>query len=429
MVPTTTRLGEPPPPHEWAFSQYHVDSDICGNCHNVTSPVLNLIDENGVDTGIPFPIERTFLEWQQSDYSGAAAREDGRGPIAVQGCQDCHMPQAETETAFACVFEDVDRAGDMATHQFVGGNTWIPEVLMGEYPALDRDLEFTATIAWATDMLQNRTATLEIIDSSAALPGTDLDVTVRVTNLTGHKLPTGYPEGRRMWLHTTARDAEGDLIWESGAYDFDTGDLTQDAQVKIYEVKQGIWNRNGTNECDTSDEMSNPLFHFVLNNCYASDNRIPPLGFTGGNDPETNPVAYTYPETFPGSGILVNYDDTHYQIPVPADAVLPINVESRLYFQTASKEYVEFLRDQAVDNGFPDDCIPRTTGLPDMSRGEILYDMWERYDRSAPVDVASDMISARGSTVDIPALSWLGLALLGSLLAGLGLTRLKQLRR
>ena len=29
-------------------------------------------------------------------------------------------------------------------------------------------------------------------------------VDVKVTNLTGHKLPTGYPEGRRMWIHLMA---------------------------------------------------------------------------------------------------------------------------------------------------------------------------------------------------------------------------------
>ena len=62
-------------------------------------------------------------------------------------------------------------------------------------------------------------------------------------------------------------------------------------------------------------------------------------------------------------------------------------VEAPLYNQ--SKEYIEFLRDQAIDNSFPDDCLPRNGGTPSMSRGEILYDMWSRYDRSPPVDMDS----------------------------------------
>ena len=32
---------------------------------------VTLIDENGADTGVPYPIERTFREWQQSDFSVA----------------------------------------------------------------------------------------------------------------------------------------------------------------------------------------------------------------------------------------------------------------------------------------------------------------------------------------------------------------------
>ena len=36
--------------------------------------------------------------------------------------------------------------------------------------------------------------------------------TVRVTNLTGHKLISGYPEGRRMWLNVQWFDAAGQLM-------------------------------------------------------------------------------------------------------------------------------------------------------------------------------------------------------------------------
>ncbi len=366
------------PPHEWAYSAYHESSDICGNCHNVTSPVLTLIDTDGQDTGLPFPIERTFKEWQQSDYSPAGA--------SFQTCQNCHMPDATQDPVYACFFEDNNRTGNMPMHVMAGGNTWIPAVLQGEYPALERGDELTATIAAANDMLQNQSAALELT-SGAATPGEDLVVEVKVTNLTGHKLPTGYPEGRRMWLNVAVRDGDDVPLWEGGAYDPATGELTEDGQIKIYRVEPGIWNLNGTGQCDADDAGGSPLFHFALNNCIVVDNRIPPLGFSGMSDLETQPVGYSYPETSSGSGILVNFDVTEYQIPIPVGAAAPITVEATLYYQTASREYVEFLRDQAVDNDFPDDCI---SGTPAMSRGEILHDMWERYDRSPPVGMVSD---------------------------------------
>ena len=42
-----------------------------------------------------------------------------------------------------------------------------------------------------------------------------------------------------------------------------------------------------------------------MTNCLVVDNRIPPLGFTGGTDLETRPVGYAYPETAPGSDLPV----------------------------------------------------------------------------------------------------------------------------
>lgn len=372
-----------PPPHAWAYSPLHRTGDFCGTCHNVTSPTHTLIDENGVDTGLPFPIERTHREWTQSAYAPA-----GNAPAT---CQSCHMPMAAgAQDVYACFFNENDRAGDLRTHQFVGGNTWVPEVLKGEYPNLQRDLEFDATIAWANEMLDSAAAVA--LTAPASDPDRDLAVSVRVTNLSGHKLPTGYTEGRRMWLQVRARDADGTLVFESGAYDAATAVLTEDAQAKIYRAEPGIW--NGTlGICETDDAGGDRHFHFVLNDCIRIDNRIPPLGFTGGTDLETRPVGYSYPETSPGSGVLVNHDDTPYAFVVPVSAKSPIQLEVRLFYQTTSKEYVEFLLDQALDNGFPDDCIPRIAGNVDMSRAEVLHDMWTRYGRSAPVEM--DLVSAQ----------------------------------
>ena len=375
--------GPPPPPHPWVFSEYHTQADLCGACHNVTNPVKTLIDEAGADTGIPYPVERTYREWSQSRY----AQPGPGGRI----CQECHMPDAEGPGAvYACIFGQTDRAGDLPMHRFVGANRWVPEVLRNEYPGLGRDAQYLDTIAWAGEQL-NGAASVALTAPDEAEPGEPFSVSVRVTNLAGHKLPTGYTEGRRMWIRLRALDATGAVVWQSGAWDPETGTLADDPQLKVYRTEPGIWNLNGTGECDFADSGGTPRFHFILNDCIRFDNRIPPLGFAGRFDPETRPVGYVYPPAVPGTDLLANWDDTAYQVTVPPLSSSPVTVEAALLYQSVSKEYVEFLRDEAVANGFPPDCIQRTNPVPVISsRGQYLFDLWTRYGRAAPFVMAAD---------------------------------------
>jgi hypothetical protein len=379
------------PPHEWEYSEYHTQSQFCATCHNVTNPVKTLIDENGVDTGIPYPIERTYDEWLESDYS------DPVGPSG-ETCQQCHMPDPGLQDQFACAQQSNDRTGDLPGHDFVGGNTWMPAVIQDQYGAtINNGDSFDDAIAGAQMMLQSA-AQVELTAPPEVGPGGTLNLDVRVTNLGGHKLPTGYNEGRRMWLHVVVEEPDSDVLWESGAYDPVTGELTRDAQVKVYESRRGIWNRLGNDTCDFVNGDGEEEFHFVLDDCIALDNRIPPLGFTGGADLEIRPVGYTYPETSPGSGVLVNYDDTSYSVPIPVDAQTPLTVRATLRYQTSSKEYVDYLRDEAVTNDFPDDCITRSGGYTwptppgERSRGELLHALWEN-SKSPPFDMVVESTS------------------------------------
>jgi hypothetical protein len=221
---------------------------------------------------------------------------------------------------------------------------------------------------------------------------------VRVTNRAGHKIPSGYSEGRRMWLELEARDASGAVFWRSNAYDAATGALAIDRDDAVYEVKQGIWNASATvPSCETEDAQGRPMFHFALNNCIAKDNRIPPRGFRGGSDLELRPLPVgRYPETAPGSGVIAHWDERAYAIPVPAGTPLPVTVDVRLRHQVATREYLEFLRDQAVERGIPsenlmcaDDRAPLATGPRTQTRGQFAYDQWVASGRSPPVTLAS----------------------------------------
>ncbi|MBK8284371.1 MAG: hypothetical protein IPK97_05530 [Ahniella sp.] len=392
------------PPHASAYSPFVKQGEFCGSCHDVTSPIVNgsaaktLILSNGTDTGIPFPIERTFSEWKASAF-GNVLFNDGfadREPSTDEGrfgrtCQSCHMPKSTSPEAFACMMTSPgSRAGNLPVHEFVGANVWMLTVVKNLYGmALDRVVDLDASIARTLDMLQNRSATMAVSLDPFGGPGQNLTARVRVTNLSGHKLPTGYSEGRRMWLNVEARDANGALIFESGAYNAGTAVLTEDAQAKVYEVQQGMWNST-TNNCDIKDSMNRKEFHFVLNNCIAKDNRIPPQGFTGALDPEIRPVNYVYPETSPGSGVLVNYDDTTYTIPVPNGTPLPVSVRARLQHQVASKEYIEFLSREATTHNFPSEntmCAPRvlSSGPRTQTRAAFMVDQWNTTNKSPPV--------------------------------------------
>ncbi len=385
------------PPHAWAQSSFHEQSTLCGSCHDVTTPItdvgalktLKLAD--GTDTSLPFPIERTYSEWKQSSFSAPGGMT----------CQACHMPDSEDPTATACS-GGPSRTGNLPVHEFVGGNTWVPQIIKGEYAdttgvpgsagGVGREASFDRTVEWARELLMTAAdVDVSLLSYTPASGGTAgaISARVRVTNNSGHKLPSGYAEGRRMWLNVQVRDLNGALVFQSGVYDASSATLALDPQLRIYEALQGIWNRNGTGTCDAVDGLGRKIFHFVLNDCIAKDNRIPPSGLHPAtiDDPngyELRPVGASYPETTPGSGTLVNYDEGDYVAVIPPATPGPMTVTARLYYQTSSREYLEFLRDQAVERNIPGEnamCAgepgrPAVVGPMARSRGAFAYQLW-----------------------------------------------------
>ncbi len=332
------------PPHDFAASTFHTSAAICGQCHDVSNPLVPLRDGRGRVVASTFPVERTYAEWKASAFAQAGG----------QTCQDCHMPSTPGP-ARACSWGSAPTHDLVPRHEFVGGNAWMPTVLDGENPDLERTANFAATRAAALDMLQHKSATVALSASSNPRAGGQAVVRVRVTNLTGHKLPTGYPEGRRVWIRLTVKAGDTTLL-HSGAYDDGIGDLVPDASTKVYEARQGISGQG-------------PSFHFVLNDTIFKDNRIPPRGFV--SDLEIAPVGASF-ATLPG-GILAHYDDTDYPFSIPAGTRGPLSVKAEVLYQTATRPYVEFLRDTEQTKG----------------AGSHAYDLWQRYDRSPPVVMAS----------------------------------------
>ncbi len=349
--------------HAFVHSPFHRSADLCGTCHDVSNPAFsnagpgdyapNAFDAEHPDMNLRnmMPVERTFSEWSRSEFASigvyapqlAGAKLDG----IVSTCQDCHMRDVN---ARGCNINGVKARADLPLHDLTGGNTFVTDIVASFYPGETDAAQLAAAKDRATAMIQ-LAATLELVPR-------DYGVDVRVTNQTGHKLPSGYPEGRRVWINVRAYDAAGGLVLESGSYDFSSAVLTRDPQAKVYEVRPGL----SPALAAALGMPAGPSFHFVLSDTIFSDNRIPPRGFAnaGFREIQSPPVHYAYAD-----GQF--WDITPYRLPLTADSV-----RVTLYYQTTSKEYIEFLRDANTTNG----------------AGRSLYDAWVAQGKAAPVVMA-----------------------------------------
>jgi len=319
--------------HGVVVDPFTTSSELCGVCHEVSNPLFG-----------DFPIERTYSEWAASAYNGDRADPD------TKQCQDCHM---EVQQGFAANSGAPMR--DIHVHRMVGANTLVPRILATERPDLGVSAALLAT-ADAAEMHLRKAATVELVTDTPAVAGADWSFQVVVTNECGHKLPTGYPEGRRLWLEVVVTDALGTELLHSGALDPSAYTLDDtDPQLRKYEARLG------------SDGAYS--YHMVEQNQVLSDNRIPPRGFRG--TPDMAPVGREYP-TLP-DGTLANWDEAPYVVSLPADAATPLRISATLLHQTTTAEFTAFLRDENVTNEL----------------GDEWYRMWEEAGRDVPGEVDS----------------------------------------
>ncbi|MEA3224838.1 MAG: multiheme c-type cytochrome, partial [Planctomycetota bacterium] len=180
------------------------DSAYCGTCHTLYTPV---VDMEGNIVG-EFPEQTPYLEWEHSAYS-----ETGEN----KHCQDCHMPEGAGMVALSNRPRRLSARFPVGQHIFVGGNSF----LLGILNTHGTELGVTADAAHldaTTDLtigqLTRQTAQLSLL-SQDVKDGVFTGV-LHVSNLAGHKFPTGVPI-RRAWLHVRVTDEQGRLVFESGA--------------------------------------------------------------------------------------------------------------------------------------------------------------------------------------------------------------------
>jgi Cytochrome c554 and c-prime len=196
------------PYHETVYSELHTRSDFCSVCHNVTHPLTSTA------------IERTYDEWHESQYA-----------FNDKQCQSCHMPDVAGKAAIM----GPDRP-NVATHYFNGGNVALLNYF-GEKENAQRSRN-----------LLKSAGTIEFVDLPVFAAGSDATVKIKVSNKgAGHKLPTGFPEGRQMWIDFTVTDAKGAVVYRLGAIkDGKTEPGTEDFKVHLgdkdgHEIDTEIW--------------------------------------------------------------------------------------------------------------------------------------------------------------------------------------------
>jgi hypothetical protein len=398
---------------------------LWGTCSS--SGDLCNIDANcsGSETCVTFT-----ADYQQPMVTPAAA-----GDPRYYTCQTCHMAATGGDGANQGRGNkwdnsdpwDRDVRPDLPRHDQSGMSYWIQRVV--QYQDQNGTLLFggglTATEVDHMDaaMLRSEAHLRSAAHLAATQVGNQLEVTV--TNLTGHKLISGYPEGRRMWINVRWYDGGDALVDEQGEYgelyhegqpvtvqdlDGDTWtvrSLIDPDSTKVYEAKPGIsqewaatllavgypadmvleWDREEHQpEHDLQDLANEPpgtiyhTFHFVLNNAVYADNRIPPylMDYDEAERRNALPIpADQYGN--PGSGgVYDHFDRVYFDVPPGA-----VRAEVRLMYQATSWEYIQFLWKQPTSSP-----APQSTHL--ANEGLYMLDAWLNA-RLDPADPNSTM--------------------------------------
>ena len=242
-------------------------SELCATCHTLVTPAYG---PRGEVVG-SLPEQMNYQEWRHSAFF-----------TERQSCQSCHMPPAPGPVRVASVLGAEHPS--LARHTFLGGNAFMLRLMNRFRDELGIDAtpaELEATAQATTRQLQMGTATLTIERATVTAGRLELDVVVR--NLTGHKLPTGFPS-RRAWLHVIVRDSREGVLFESGpvtatgliagnANDADAAtfephyeEITNPDEVQIYESVMGT-------------PAGTPTTGLHQASRYLKDNRLLPRGF------------------------------------------------------------------------------------------------------------------------------------------------------
>ncbi|MBL7940013.1 MAG: T9SS type A sorting domain-containing protein [Flavobacteriales bacterium] len=317
------------------------DAGLCAGCHTLVTETADL---EGNATGDHFVEQATYHEWLNSSFNNEAHPETG------VTCQGCHMPRIDDMMVISALYDFLEapeyRRTPYGLHELVGGNTFMLNLLKNNNQALlltASSVQFDSTIARTTKMLQQNTLLLSTEVASRTLDTAFIDV--ELTNLAGHKFPSGYP-ARRAFVELVVENADGDTLFRSGGWDGEYEVMGHDAswephydvirsedQAQIYEMVMSDVEGNKTTVLERAKES-------------LKDNRLAPLGFTTAHPSYDTMLVVGVPpadldfnrnaEGEEGSGT----DRVHYHVAMNGyDGA--ITIRANVWYQSAPPRWME----------------------------------------------------------------------------------------
>lgn len=231
-------------------------------------------------------------------------------------------------------------------HNFVGGNAFMLDMLAANVEKLGLSApreSFERTAHATRHQLSHATATIAVenVRREASNDGTQtLVFEAVVTNLTGHKFPSGYPS-RRAWVQVDVRSGQT-AVFRSGVFD-EQGRLkniaeelniphvdviTKPEQVLVYELV-------------AADSNGAPTTYLTQMVSRKKDNRLLPRGYRndGPHADATSPVGTGDDTNFTGGS-----DRVTYRVTLPKDAPERLTIVARLLYQTIPPAWNDALR-------------------------------------------------------------------------------------
>lgn len=242
-----------------------LDGRVCSGCHTAINQPVDL---QGNSTGTSFFEQTMWQEYENSVYYGTD-----------QNCRSCHLPRIQDSVILASEYIFLTGQSPFGKHHLTGGGVFMLNMMkdhIADFGIPATPAEFDSTIARSKAL---RKTTLSMAMNMAERTDDTLYVDVSLTDLIGHKFPSGFPN-RRAFVQVVALSATGDTLFQSGrwdsTYEVVGNDLpyephhnviTQGDQVQIYEFVMG----------DVDSNVTTTLLRAVHR---LKDNRLVPIGYS-----------------------------------------------------------------------------------------------------------------------------------------------------